>query len=89
MPTDEEQENVKPERTSGSEADADDDESGFGEEEVYSSESKEEEEEEVEPEQDDETDDSGAEAQQFSKYIIARKYVHVSKLIWDDELKYG
>ena len=29
------------------------------------------------------------EAQQVRKYIIARKYVHVSELIWDEELKYG
>ena len=29
------------------------------------------------------------EAQQVKKYIIARKYVHISKLIWDEELKYG
>ena len=98
VPTDEKQEDVEPERCSGGEAHADGDESGLGQEEEESSESEEEEEEEVEPEQDDETkiqprpcilEGGDAEAQQVKKYIIARKYVHVSKLIWDDELKYG
>ena len=98
MPADEKEEDDKPKRSSGSEADADGEESGLGEEEEESSESKEEEEEEVEPEQDDETkiqsrrcilEGGDAEAQQVRKYIIARKYVDVTKLIWDDELKYG
>ena len=98
VPTDEKQEDVEPERRSGGEAHADGDESGLGEEDEESSESEEEEEEEVEPEQDDETkiqsrpcivEGGDTEAQQVRKYIIARKYVHVSKLIWDDKLKYG
>ena len=67
----------------------------MGEEEKESSES---EEEEVEPEQDDETkiqlqrcilEGGDVEAQRVTKYIIVRTYVHVSKLIWDEELKYG
>ena len=98
VPTDAKQEDVKSERSSGGEADDDGEESGLGEEEEESSESEEEEEEEVEPEQDDKTkiqsrpcilEGGGAQAQQVKKYIIARKYVHVSKLIWDDEPKYG
>ena len=98
VPTDEKQEDVKPERSFGGEADADGEESGLGEEEEESSESEEEEEEEAEPEQGEETkiqsrpcilEGGDAEAQQVRKYIIARKYVHVSKLISDDELKYG
>ena len=98
VPTDEKQEDVEPERCSGGEAHADGDESCLGEEEEESSESEEEEEEEVEPGQDDETnihsrpcilEGGDAESQEVRNYIIARKYVHVSKLIWDDELKYG
>ena len=98
VPTAEKQEDVKPERSSGGEADADVEESGLGEEEEHSSESEEDKEEEVEPEQDDETkiqsrpcilEGGDAEAQQVRKYIIARKYDHVIKFIWDDELKYG
>ena len=55
VPAYEKQEDDKPERSFGGEADADGEESGLGEEEEESSESEEEEEEEVEPEQDDET----------------------------------
>ena len=29
------------------------------------------------------------EAQQVRKYTIAQEYVYVSKVIWDEELKYG
>ena len=95
---DEKQEDAKPERSFGGEADADGEESGLGEDKEESSECEENEEEEVEPEQDDETkiqsrlcilEGGDAEAQQVRKYIIARKYVHVSKLIWDDEMKCG
>ena len=98
VPTDEKQDDDKPERSFGGEADVDGEESGLGEEEEESSESEEEEKEEVEPEQEDETkiqlrpcilEGGDAVAQQVRKYIIARKYVHVGKLIWDDELKYG
>ena len=99
VPTYEKQEGVKPELSSGGEADANGEESGSGEEEEEeSSEFEEEEEDEVEPEHDDETkiqsrlcilEGGDADAQQVGKYIIARKYVHVSKLIWGDELKYG
>ena len=98
VPRDEKQEDVEPECSSGGEAHAKGEESGLGEQEEESSESEEEEEEEFEPEHDDETkiqsrpcilEGGDAEAQQVRKYIIARKYVHVSKLIWDDELKYG
>ena len=98
VPTDEKQEYVKPERSSGGEADADGEESGLGEEGEERCEFEEEEEEEVEPEQDDATkiqsqpcilEGGDAEAQQVRKYIIARMDVHVSKLIWDDKLKYG
>ena len=94
----EKQEDDKWERHFGGEADADGEESGLGEEEEESSESEEEEEEEDEQEQEDQTkiksrlcilEGGDTEAQQVRKYIIARKYVHVSKLIWDEELKYG
>ena len=70
----------------------------MGEEEEESYEFEEEEEEEVEPEQDDETkiqlrpcilEGGDAEAEQVRKSVIARKYVHVHKLMWDDKLKYG
>ena len=50
VPTDEKQEDVKPERSCGGEADANGEESGLDEEEEECSESEEEEEEEVEPE---------------------------------------
>ena len=94
----EKQEDDKRERSSGGEADADGEDSGLGEEEEESSKSEEEEEDEDEQEQEDQTkiksrlcilEGGDAEAQQVGKYIIARKYVHVSKLIWDEELKYG
>ena len=95
---DEKQKDDKPERSSCGEANADGEESGLAKEEEEISESEEEDEEEVDPEQDDETkipsrlcimEGGDAEAQHVRKYIIARKYVHVNKLIRDDQLKYG
>ena len=93
----EKQEDDKRERSSSGEADADGQESGLGEEEEESCECEEEEEEEDEQEQEGHTKMKsrpcileGADTEaQVKKYIIAKKYVHVSKLIWDEELKCG
>ena len=90
------QEDDKRERSSAGDADANGEERGVAQEEEESCE--EEEKSEEEDEQDDLTkiktppcilEGGDIEAQHVKQYIIARKYVHVSKLILDEELKYG
>ena len=94
----EKQEDDKWEHRSCGDADVDGEESGLGDEEEESFECEDEEGEEDHLEQKDQTqrnlrrcilEGGDTETQQVTKHIIARKYVHGNKLIFDEELKYG